>query len=521
MLKGRLPSAPGSPLVGTGLAICTLVVVSKGLAFAREAIVASYFGASARSDAYYLAFALPTLIFSVGALPFSMWVTARVTVLQAADARGGAAFARRVQSWAFGVSVLATGAVAAFATLLVRAYAPGLDAPRLAQAVEVTRIGSLAIPGLTMQAVCNGRLFAEGRFVTAYAWAAAGSVAGVVVVLLLAATYGPAGAILSFVGSAWISGLGPLLSLGSGPGLAASTAQRVTWADDLGSGVVYRAVVMQVYLQCSLLVTYAFGSTLPAGELAGTLFGMKIQTAVYETLVVTAGVLVFPRFARHLQTRDHIAVGADLARALGWLLPVTLTLTVLIIVARVELVGLIYQRNAFDARAALMVGGALLGYAPGIVGLTLVEILHRVMVLRGRIGGYVLVMGAALAANALACVVLVPRAGPMGLALGASIGAIGAGLGLLAYAYLRLQALDARRLIRLLVRAGAVASVALIVLASAHAAVGVQRTRAGQLAVLAATGVLAAAIVLAGLAVTGYQRGLHAGRAGSATPQEP
>jgi peptidoglycan biosynthesis protein MviN/MurJ (putative lipid II flippase) len=113
------------------LAVVTFAVLRKGLAFIREAVVAADLGASSSADGYYLALAVPTLAYSLGALPFSMWVTARMAAL----------------------------AVAVMARSLVSVYAPGLDPARLHETAFLTAVCALAIPALGLQAVCNGRLW--------------------------------------------------------------------------------------------------------------------------------------------------------------------------------------------------------------------------------------------------------------------------------------------------------------------------------------------------------------------------
>jgi len=113
---------------------------------------------------------------------------------------------------------------------------------------------------------------------------------------------------------------------------------------------------------------------------------------------------------------------------LNWLIPAAAALAILLIACRVEIVTLLYKRKAFDARAVLLVSQALLGLGPGILGLTLVEIFHRAMVLRGRLAGYLLVSQQP-SHDALACYWLVPHLGILGVTLGASIAVLGAGIG--------------------------------------------------------------------------------------------
>jgi putative peptidoglycan lipid II flippase len=204
----------------------------------------------------------------------------------------------------------------------------------------------------------------------------------------------------------------------------------------LGPDVAYRALVLQVFFQGNGLLVYSFASQLAPGDIAATLFAGRIIMAVYETIVLTAGVLVFPRIARFMHMRDDTAVDRAVTDALRRLVPAAVAFMVLLALFRGDLVGIIYQRRAFDERAAALVSQALLGYAPYILGTTIVELLHRAMVLRGRLMGYLAVFGGALLVNLIASVALVSRAGlgVLGVSLASAIGVLAAGAGLWIYA---------------------------------------------------------------------------------------
>lgn len=489
----------------TVLIIILLVVVAKGLAFVREAFIASELGPSASADGYYLALAVPTVIYSLGALPLSMWVTARLAALH-----GLGAFERltalysRVLLLVFITGSVVTIVLVASANVVVRLYAPGLDATRLMGAVSLSRIGALAVPALAIQAICNGRLFATGRFVPVYVWLALSGVVGLVIVILFTPRIGPAGAVWAFVAAGWTSIAGPIV-LASPRESPISRDSSLALADDLRANVIYRALIMQLYFQMSLLLIYGFGSRLAPGELSAALFGSKIQTAVYETLAVTAGVLVYPRIAHSLQRNDHAAVRETLIEALGWLLPATAGLVVLLITCRHEIVSLVYERRAFDERATRLVSAALMGYAPGIVGLTLVEVLHRAMVLRGRLEGYLLVFTSALILNWVGYYVLVPKLGVPGLTTSASLGLLTAAFGLVIYASQRLEAMNTTELLLLVIRTTAAACVTLVILTALRAAIFVGASPFAQVISVACTGLLEAVILVALLLALGHR----------------
>jgi putative peptidoglycan lipid II flippase len=487
------------------LRVVGLAVLAKGFAFLREPVIAAAFGANSSADAYYLAIGLPFLFSNLLGVPFSLWVTAR---LASADRETpGAAprtFYRRALWWGFATSTLVAFGLALLSRAVVRAYAPGLGGDRLEEAVALARLGAAALPALVLQAVCGGRLFAEHRFATVYAWLTLGGLVGLIGVLVLTPIYGPGGAVVAFSATWWTAGLG-LLAVPQRRVVAPSLDPGASWGEDLGVGVAYRALAMQLFFQGNGLLVFSFASYLAAGEIAATLFAGKIIMALYETIVVTAGVLVFPRIARLLQNGDERAVGRAIMEALNWLVPVTVAFMMLLALWRTDLVTLVYRRRAFDARATALVSQALLGYAPYIVGTTLVEILHRAMVLRGRIGGYLTVFGGALLVNWLACRLLVPALGVTGVALGSSIGVLAAGAGLWTYVHRRLPTLRPRPIALLIGRTLAAAAAVLVVITWMRSRMPVPMSAPGRLLLLLG-GMLAAGSAFAGvLALLGYR----------------
>jgi len=475
----------------TGLTVVSLAVLSKGVSFLREPLIASTLGASSSADSYYVAIALPFIFFNLLGLPFSLWVTAR---LAAIDDNHGRTFYRRSLWLGWTIASVVSIALSMVAGPTVRLYAAGLEGDRFAEAVSLTELATIALPALVLQAIASGRLFAEGRFAAVYSWLAIGSFVGLIGMLILTPHYGAQGATIAFVATWWTSAIG-LLLLSSSPNHPFRPPEGVPqWKRELGIGIVYRAVAMQVFFQGGALLTYSFASQLSVGEIAATLFASKIVMAIYETLVLTSGVLVFPRLAQFVQDGNEAGMGRVVMQALEWLIPLTMVLVVLLALGRTDIVAIIYSRRAFDERALVLVSNALVGFAPYIIGVALIEMLHRAMVLRGQIGGYVLVFGMALLANAIACWILVPRLGIIGVSLGSSIGALVAGLGLWAYAQDRLHSLDSKRIGLLGLRTLAAAAVALAILGVLRSHLFIASTLGGRVLVLTGT-------TLAGLAI--------------------
>lgn len=471
-----------------GPTIILLAVVAKGLAFLREPFIAAIFGASASSDAYFLSIGLPLLAYNIIGLPFSQWVTVRLASGKVVGERARELYLRSLVFGGGGAVLLAL-LVYVLCRPLIETYAPGLEGPRLDQAVALTRVGVLALPALALQALTAGRLYAMRRFVVVYVWLALGGLVGLGGVMALTPTLGATGAVFSFVAAWWTPAVALVFfSITSRKEGHITPATGVELAH---SGLVWRAVALQLFFQGNALLVYAFASRLEVGQIASTLFASKIIMTVYETIILTAGVMIFPGVVALLQRKDDAAAGMTIQRALDWVVPVTIGLILLLVVARTELVTLIYRRRAFDERAVLQVSISLLGYAPYLLGITLVEILHRVMVIRGRVAGYFLVFGAALAVNWVASEIAVRSFGLLGVSLGGSIGALSAGVGLWLYAHHEVPAIRSKPIAVLIARTIVASIVALSIMVPLRRMVRLPDSYPGRLLLLgvAATGV--------------------------------
>jgi putative peptidoglycan lipid II flippase len=502
-----LPIVPDSDQAGYGLptlrtqsVVVFLAIIGKGIAFIREPVIASVLGASFSSDAYYLATGIPFLVFNLAGLPFSLWVTARLATVTGQEATR---FYYRALLWTALASIGLALGFAGFAGQFIRLLAPGLDYEHRPLAVAALRLGAIALPALVLQGLIAGRLFAAHRFAVAYLSTAFGSIAGLLGVLLLTPRSGVLGAVVSFSGSWWLAALTMLVLVRRDDIIV--DVERKPWAGDLGPGVVYRAALMQLFFQGSALLVYNFSSQLATGDIAAVLFASKVTMAVYETVVLTAGVLVFPYLARSVQARDPAAAWDGVNNVLHWLLPATVLFALLLVALNTEIVAVIYERRAFDADAVRRVSKALLGYAPYIIGITIVEVFHRAMVLWGRVREYIFVFVGALVLNWVASRLIVPRLGVTGVALGSSVGVIAAGALIGTYAYTRLAVAGHGRIGVLLLRNVIAGGVVLIAVFALKGRVPVPSAYFGQVVHL--LGIILVSVVLfaVALAVLGYR----------------
>ncbi len=130
-------------------------------------------------------------------------------------------------------------------------------------------------------------------------------------------------------------------------------------------------------VQLNFWVNTNLASRLDPGSVAALTFVfalmLRAQTAIAQSVATAA----LPTFSAQVARGELVEMRSTLAGTIRWLLLLSIPGAVGLMVLAVPLVGMLYQRGNFDLQDTTMVAWALLWYAVGLVGHSLVEILAR------------------------------------------------------------------------------------------------------------------------------------------------
>jgi putative peptidoglycan lipid II flippase len=346
----------------------------------RNMIIARQFGIGADLDAYYAAFKMPDLLFTVvagGAL-----ATAFIPVFTDVLAHAGLARAWRLASAITNLVVMIVGVFAVlaafFAPWLVRTLiAPGFNAAQQAEVVSVMRIVLLSTLIFAISAVQSGVLHGFKHFLLpalAPVLYPVGIIAGAV---WLAPTMGVRGLAIGAV-------IGAALHLAvKVPGLV---YYGFRWSPvlDVGSAPVRRVAVLMgprildlAVFHLTLLATTNLASRLGAGSVSALEWGWDAMQ-IPETLIGTAfGLVAFPTLSDLAAQNDVGGLRHTLGETLRAILALTIPAAVALILLGRPILAVLYQRGAFDAAATQAVYVALRFFALGLVGHASLELAAR------------------------------------------------------------------------------------------------------------------------------------------------
>lgn len=374
-MKERLARSAG--LIG----LATLT--SRVLGLVRDQAQAYFFGTGHAADAFVVATRIPTLLrdlFAEGAMS-----AAFVPTLTRTLTKDGKAAAWRLGAQVVNGLLLVTGFLVVlgivFAGPLTASYAKEYAAEpgKLELTVQLTRINMPFLTLVAIAAAFMGMLNALRRF-----FVPATSPAMFNVVFIAS--------IFAFVPLFTRLGWQPVMALSAGMllgGIAQIVAQ---WPSLRGEGYRHQWILnprdpdlRQVLLlmgpgtigvaaaQVNLLVN-TYLATHTAGAATALQYAFRLMYMPIGIVGVSVATAAIPDLARHAAEGRH----DDMRRTVAWGLRLMLVVCVPAVVGLMVLAGpiveLIFQRGAFTSASTMMVASALIFYAPGIVGYSIVKI---------------------------------------------------------------------------------------------------------------------------------------------------
>jgi putative peptidoglycan lipid II flippase len=453
--------------------VMLLFVVSRALGLLRQMVISHQFGTSGELDAYLAAFRLPDILFQLvagGAL-----ASAFIPTFSAYLARGNKPDAWRLASAIINLVLILTIALGLLGILLApwlvsTVIAPGFSSEQQALTVELMRLMLITPVIFGVSGVVMGILHSFQHFLLpalAPAIYNLGIIAGAV---FLAPAMGVKGLAWGVV----LGSLGHLLI--QVPGLVRYHL-RYTLALGLRTAGVHEVarlmlprVIGLAAVQVNFLVNTILASALTAGSLSALSFAwllMLLPQGVFAQAVATAA---FPTFseqaAKGLRDEMRSTLGATLRAVLYLSIPAAAGLVVL----RVPLVQLLFERGAFGQASTQMVAWALGLYALGLPAHSVVEIVVRAFYALHDTKTPVGVGIATMALNVVLSLVFIAAFEkwgwlPLGgLALSNTLATTVEAVVLLVLIRSRLRGLEGRQLATLLARAGLAAALMAIAL---------------------------------------------------------
>jgi putative peptidoglycan lipid II flippase len=410
-------------LVRGGLAVGAGILIGNVTGFFRVGVTAYLVGTHARADA--LAVALGPIDNLNQAIINTMLVSFVPMLLLRPEAERAVVFARaaRVFAWILaGISL----ASALLASNIVSLLGPGLAADQHRQAVTLLRMASPAPFLAGTSALFGALLYTERRFFVPALYQACLNGCTIIAALTLWELMGVEGFAVGYVCGA---ALQLTLAWAFSRDILRNPrreghAREIALRDIIATPGMY--LFYAGMLAANIMVTRAFATHAGPGMAAAFDYCLRCISVVVAYLVYPVANSLLPEIARlrgEGKLREAyrlldgsigmMAIAAVLACALGILL-------------RTPIIAILFERGSFTAQSTQLVSGVFLGFAPGIIGWALLDLIARCLFAldRPRLPMYAAVIP--LAVNLTAMLAFGRVKDPRFITIGASAGLLAA-----------------------------------------------------------------------------------------------
>ena len=370
----------GRQIAKAATLVMALFVVSRVFGLVREMVVGALFGTSAAYDAYQAAARIPEMIFLVvagGALG-SAFIPAFADHMAKEDYTGAWRLVSAIVNLALIVLTVTAGLTAVFAPVLVRTViAPGFEPPQQALTARLLRLMLLSPIIFGVSGIVMGALNAHQHFLLP---ALAPSVYNLSIIggaLLLGPRLGVMGMAVGVVVGAVLHLLVQV------PGLMRYGARYIPTLglDDPSVREVGRLMAPRVLgtaiIQLNFVVNNSLASMMGEGAVSAINYAWLLMMLPQGVFAQAVGTAAFPTFAEQVARGERDEMRSTLVATLRAVFFLSIPATVGLLMLGRPLVGLLFERGAFEAGSTEAVTWALAFYALGLVGYAGLEIVAR------------------------------------------------------------------------------------------------------------------------------------------------
>lgn len=358
-------------------------VLNSFMGLLRQILITRTFGTDAALDAFYAASRLPEILFSLiagGALA-SAFIPTFTGYLE--NKTGQAPH----DAWQLASSVAnLVGVVLALVSALAWLFAPQLvggllvpqfDSAQQALTVELLRIQLLTPVIFGLSGLLMGVLNAHQRF---FLPALAPSMLWLGIILSIF-IFVPS---MGIHGLAWGAVLGSLLHLGVQlpallrlrPHYSPTLGLRLPGVRQVGRLMAPRLLGVAV-VQLNFLVNTIVASGMAAGSLAAITVAFSVMLMPQQAIGQAIAIAALPTFSAQFARGNIAELRLSLVSTLRGIIFLALPASIGLILLRQPVVALLFQRGEFGPEDTQLVAWALLWYAAGLVGHSVVEIASR------------------------------------------------------------------------------------------------------------------------------------------------
>lgn len=359
--------------------IAIFTLLSKGLGFLREVLIASRYGSGMETDTYFVAMTATIIVMStIGAALNTTLIPIFSEIGERRGKEGRIRFLNNILNLVFFISLILAIIAYIISPLTIKVLAKGFVGEQFDLAVSLNRIGLPIIVFLGFTHVLSGYLHSLQIF-------------GPHAIMGFPYNFVFLSYLLFFVGDRNIGMLMLVSVLASATQFliqipaVRNTGYRYSLNVNLKDPYLKKALylVFPVLIgsavdQINVIVDRTLASDLIEGSISALSYAARINDLIISVFIAAITTVVFPMLSSAFSRHDTNETVKILNQGVSIILIITVPASIGIFILAYPLVQVFFERGAFSENASIMTSGALIYYSIGLVAIAIRSMLNKV-----------------------------------------------------------------------------------------------------------------------------------------------
>ena len=359
--------------------IAIFTLLSKGLGFIREVMIASRYGSGMETDTYFVAMTATVIIVgTLGAALNTTLIPIFSEIGEKSGRKGQLRYLNNVLNLVFLSTLILAILGFIFSPLIIKLLAKGFEGQQFDLAVKLNRVGLPIIIFLGFTHVLSGFLHSKQIFgphaIMGFPYNA------VFLIYLFFFSKDTNIAILMGV-SVIAASTQFLIQLPAVRHLGYRYSLNVNLHDPYlkkAMILIFPVLIGSAVQQINVIIDKTLASDLVKGSISALTYSSRINELIISVFVAAIATVVFPMLSSAFSRNEDQVVKDIFKQGVNIILIITIPATIGIMLLAKPMVFLFFQRGAFDDLATSMTSGALIFYSVGLVGASLRLMLNKV-----------------------------------------------------------------------------------------------------------------------------------------------
>jgi len=356
--------------------ITVIAMLSKVLGFLRDALIASYFGASETTDAYFIALTVPNLLFAAFGTAIASGIIPMYVEAKNQSESKGKKLIHDLGSLFLMISLGITVVAFIFSPQIVDFIGGDMTAHQRDLTIYLTKITIPSFIFFVLSAFANGVLNAHKNFMIPAVSTLPNNVIIVIFTVALSQYYGIVGitycALIAAI-TQYVIQYPAMKRHGIG------FSYKLTKLDQQSKKALLSflpIIIASIAVQMNMLTDQMVAARLDEGSVSALNYAVKLLYLPLSIVATSLITVFFPNIVEAAKTAKHQFLGTSL-KGMNIILLISVPIAVVMFVMNKEIIHIVFQRGEFDEKAAKMTAYTLFFYIPALFSISVRDYLIR------------------------------------------------------------------------------------------------------------------------------------------------